>query len=209
MSKKIRTGLYFGSFNPITNAHAAIMERAFMYDAMEELWVVLSPGNPDKMKLGILADEEHRLNMSKLFFNSISSKNVKLCDVEFSLKRPSYTKNTMDHLKKTHLDRDFVIVCGDDVLERMIGWKNAEGLISENKFLCFQRRDNIHELIENFPKEVVENALFAFDSSIPSISSTDVRSNIFEGEPYKHMVPEEVYKYLEGHDVYPKKKKDQ
>lgn len=204
-SKKIRTGLYFGSFNPITLAHQKIMERAFMYDRMKELWVVLSPGNPEKMKLGILADENHRLSMTNLFFESLSTKNVKLCDVEFSLKRPSYTKNTMDHLKKTHPNRDFVIVCGDDVLERMINWKNAEGLIAENKFLCFQRRNNIEELLQKFPKEVIENALFAFDSSIPPTSSTEVRENILAGTPYKHLVPEVVYDYLQANDVYPKK----
>ena len=111
----------------------------------------------------------------------------------------------MDHLKKTHPDREFIIVCGDDVLERMMGWKNAEGLVSENKFLCFQRRNNIGELLQKFPKDVVENALFAFDNSIPPISSTEVRDNIFAGTPYKHLVPEAVYDYLQTHDVYPKK----
>jgi nicotinate-nucleotide adenylyltransferase len=46
----IKTGLYFGSFNPIHIGHLAIANIIVEYSELEELWFVVSPHNPLKDK---------------------------------------------------------------------------------------------------------------------------------------------------------------
>ncbi len=52
--KLIKTGLYFGSFNPIHIGHLAIANYMIEYSELEQLWFVVSPQNPLKEKKTLL-----------------------------------------------------------------------------------------------------------------------------------------------------------
>ena len=41
-------GLFFGSFNPIHNAHINIAKEVINKSDIEKVWMVLSPQSPDK-----------------------------------------------------------------------------------------------------------------------------------------------------------------
>jgi len=56
----IKTGLYFGSFNPIHVGHMAIANYMVEYTDIDQLWFVVSPQNPLKKKKTLL-DDYHRL----------------------------------------------------------------------------------------------------------------------------------------------------
>ena len=42
----MKTGLYFGSFNPIHNGHLMLANYLVEYGGISELWFVVSPQNP-------------------------------------------------------------------------------------------------------------------------------------------------------------------
>ena len=46
----IKTGLYFGSFNPIHIGHMAIANYMVEFTEIDQLWFVVSPQNPLKKK---------------------------------------------------------------------------------------------------------------------------------------------------------------
>ena len=52
----IKTGLYFGSFNPIHVGHMAIANYMVEYTDIDQLWFVVSPQNPLKKKKTLLDD---------------------------------------------------------------------------------------------------------------------------------------------------------
>lgn len=78
----IKTGLFFGSFNPIHIGHLIIASYIHQFTDLEEVWIVVSPKNPLKPELELL-EEEERLKMAQLAVEHNPS--LKVCDIEFYL----------------------------------------------------------------------------------------------------------------------------
>ena len=192
-----RIGLFFGSFNPLTNAHVALAKFAVSSDHVDEAWFVLSPANPAKIRKNILADEEARRDMLKNFISHENDERLKLCDIEYELPRPSYTHRTISVLKEKYPDTEFVILCGSDTLAKILTWKTGLDIIKENKFICYQRGD----VPESWPDVLLENTRFE-QADIPHVSSTLVRGNILSGNAYDSMIPEPIFAYIEAHGLY-------
>ena len=86
-----KTGLYFGTFNPIHVGHLIIANYMADYTELDEVWLVVSPQNPLKKRETLLKDH-HRLTLVRIAVED----NLKLmaCNEEFNLPIPSYTVNT-------------------------------------------------------------------------------------------------------------------
>jgi nicotinate-nucleotide adenylyltransferase len=48
----MKTGLFFGSYNPIHTGHLIIANYMANHTALDEIWLVVSPHNPLKDKSG-------------------------------------------------------------------------------------------------------------------------------------------------------------
>ena len=81
-----KTGLYFGSFNPIHVGHLIIAEYLLEHSDLQELWFVVSPQNPFKQNLQLL-DDDKRLRLVRLALQR--HPRLTACDYEFRLPRPS------------------------------------------------------------------------------------------------------------------------
>jgi nicotinate-nucleotide adenylyltransferase len=56
-------GLYFGTFNPIHVGHLIIANHMANSD-LDQIWMVVTPHNPQKKKKSTLLDDYHRLHGS-------------------------------------------------------------------------------------------------------------------------------------------------
>ena len=184
------TALYFGSFNPLHSGHLAVAQYAVQKGYAEEVWLVVSPHNPHKSTTE-LAPEEERLEMARRAVKDIEG--VEVCDVEFSLPRPSYTINTIDHLRRLYPDRQFAILGGGDVAATIATWREGERLIAENRILIYPRGENDHF---GDPFRMLEGA------PMMTISSTEVRKRIVEGVEWESLVPQEVAEYIKTKRLY-------
>ena len=63
-----KTGLFFGSFNPVHIGHLAIANYFVEFTDLDQLWFVVSPQNPLKKKSTLLGDH-HRLYLLELAIN--------------------------------------------------------------------------------------------------------------------------------------------
>jgi len=107
-----KTGLLFGSFNPIHIGHLMIAGYMFEFSDLDELWFVVSPLNPLKEQKTLLADH-HRL---ELVNRAIENDNrFRSCNIEFNLPKPSYTIHTLTYLQDKYPNREFVIVSVTDI----------------------------------------------------------------------------------------------
>ena len=192
-----RVGLFFGSFNPLTNAHVALAKGAVRSRWANEVWFVLSPANPAKVGKNVLADEEHRRNMMRIFLAKEDDPSLSLCEIEYDMPRPSYTHRTLEVLRARNPKTDFRILCGSDTLSKMLSWKNGDTLLKENRFICHMRGDDKPEWSEEVMKrvEIVE-------MDVPEISSTLVRGNISQGIAYNHLIPDSIAGYIKQNDLY-------
>lgn len=185
------TLLYFGSFNPIHNGHLAVAQYVLSEGLAEEVWLIVSPQNPHKQQAD-LAPEEQRLEMARRAVENIEG--VKVCDVEFELPRPSYTIDTLDHLRSVHPDREFALLGGGDVAASIHTWKEAARLLSENRVFIYPRGEN-----ESFG----EPFIMLPKAPKMSHSSTQIRELIAAGrDEWKNLVPEVVAEYVAENDMY-------
>ena len=149
-----KTGLFFGSFNPVHIGHLAIANYFVEFTDLDQLWFVVSPQNPLKKKSTLLNDH-HRLHLLELAIND--SPLFRISDIEFKLPKPSYTINTLTYLKEKFPKRKFSLIMGSDGLDSFSKWKNFQIILDNYEIYVYPRpgslknklleRDNIH-LIE-------------------------------------------------------------
>jgi nicotinate-nucleotide adenylyltransferase len=182
--------LYFGSFNPIHNGHVSVARYVVECGLADKVWLVVSPQNPHKQSAD-LAPEEHRLAMARLAVAEYDE--LEVCDVEFSMPRPSYTVHTIDTLRERYPSEEFALLGGGDVAATIHTWREGERLLAENKILIYPRGENDH---------FGEPFVMMGGAPKMKVSSTQVRELIKSGGEWHHDVPPQVAEYIEKHKLY-------
>jgi nicotinate-nucleotide adenylyltransferase len=200
-SKKI--GLFFGSFNPIHIGHLLIANHMVEQTDLEEIWFVVSPHNPHKKKASLL-DDYHRLAIVKEAIDD--NPKFKSSDIEFSLDQPSYTVETLAHLKEKHPTYQFSILMGEDNLRSFHKWKNYEVILKDNPIFIYPRVLTVQELEPK--KSVEENELINHpnitltDAPVMKVSSSLIRGLIKDGKSIKYLMTEPARQYVEDMNFY-------
>ena len=189
-----RIGLFFGSFNPIHTGHLIIAEYMASRTDLEQVWFVVSPHNPLKLR-STLANDFDRLHMVQLAIDD--NPRLKASNIEFSLPKPSYTIDTMVYLHEKYPQHDFSLIMGSDNLGSITKWKNYELLLSRYIIHVYKR--------EGIP---IDQSLLPiadirmYDVPMLDISSTFIRQSIADGLSIRYMVPESIYQFLDGSRLY-------
>ena len=180
-------GLFFGSFNPVHTGHMIIANYFAENTDLQQVWFVISPQNPFKEKASLL-DEKHRLYMVNLAIEE----NYKLqaSTIEFHLPQPSYTIDTLTHLKEKYPEHRFSIIMGSDNLHAFHKWKNYELILAQHPVLVYQR-----SATDVIP-QILKGDITLHQVPLLGISSTYIRSNIKNGKSVRYLVPENVWKHL-------------
>lgn len=192
--KKI--GLFFGSFNPIHIGHLILANYIVENTDMDELWFVVSPQNPFKDKKSLLKDH-NRLDMVQLAVKNYPK--MRASNVEFSLPIPSYTIDTLTYLHEKYPDYSFSLIMGEDNLNGLSKWKNAETLIKNHQIIVyprvFEESKKAHEYLQHENVSLIK-------APIIELSATEIRNMIKDGKNVRPMLPPEVFEYLDGSNFY-------
>jgi len=189
----IKTGLYFGSFNPVHIGHLAIANFMIEFSDLEQLWFVVSPQNPLKEKKSLLKDH-HRLEMVRLALEG--DDRFRVSDIEFKLPTPSYTMDTLTYLGEKNPLHEFHLVMGADQLRTFHKWKHADLITRNYHRLIYPRPGVDPETLKAIPNSTVVNA------PLMEISSSFIRQAIKAGKDIRHMVPSPAYSYLREMHFY-------
>jgi len=188
-----KTGLYFGSFNPIHIGHLIIANHLVNYSELDELWFVISPQNPLKKKSSLLADY-HRLEMVKRAIDD--NPQFKASDIEFKLLQPSYTIHTLTYLSEKYPDHQFYLIMGADNLTVLDKWKNYEQILEQYHICVYPRPGFDGGDFQNHPKVQWINA------PLIEISSSFIRQAIHQGKPVRYYLHPAVWKYMDEMNFY-------
>lgn len=191
----MKTGLYFGSFNPIHIGHLAIANFMIEFSELEELWFVVSPHNPLKEKKSLLKDY-HRLEMVRLAIDE--DERFRASDIEFKLPTPSYTIDTLVYLEEKNPGREFQLVMGADGLRTFHKWKHAKLIIEKYHRLIYPRPGLDMEALSRLPNATL------VDAPMMEISSSFIRKAISEGRDVRYLVPAKAYQYMREMHFYEK-----
>lgn len=186
-------GLFFGSFNPIHMGHLALANYMCEFEAIDEVWFVVSPQNPFKESASLI-DAEHRIIMAKLATKSYSK--FKVEDIELELPIPSYTIDTLSELHKRHSNCFFNIIMGADNIQSINRWKDADMILSNYCILVYPRIGYSTSDL-NLPLSVkITNA------PCIEMASTNIRKWIKGDKHIPFFITQPVYKYIEKQKLY-------
>ncbi|MFL5764404.1 MAG: nicotinate (nicotinamide) nucleotide adenylyltransferase [Bacteroidia bacterium] len=191
----MKVGLFFGSFNPVHVGHMVIANHMLAFTDLDRIWFVVSPHNPLKPKSSLL-HERQRLQMVTLAIGDNSK--MKASNIEFKLPQPSYTVNTLAHLKEKHPDHDFVLIMGSDNLESLHKWKNFEQILKHHELYIYPRPGSSGgELMKHRKVKKV-------DAPLMELSSTAIRNAVKEKKDIRYFVPPAAWEYLREMHFYEK-----
>jgi nicotinate-nucleotide adenylyltransferase len=187
---KVKTGLFFGSFNPVHTGHLIIANHMLEHTSLDEVWFVVSPQNPLKNQQDLF-DEKTRCALVQLAIEGNAG--FKLCDRELTLQRPSYSCKTIEVLMDEYPGHDFVLIIGSDNLDVFDQWKNHEKILEMLLLFVYPRGGTCHSPFLKHPSVQMIHA------PLLDISSTMIRENMRLGKDVRYLVPDTVYgKIKEG-----------
>lgn len=188
-------GLFFGSFNPIHIGHMALANYMVEFTDMDQVWFVISPHNPLKQKASLL-HQNQRLYMVNVAIED--DERFKSSTIEFDLPQPSYTINTLVHLKEKYPKHKFSLIIGQDNLENFHKWKNYEEILKNYKLYVYPRPGAAKTDLDIHPNVVLTQAPYI------EISSTFIRDALKNKKDIRHFLPEKAWKYIDEMNLYKK-----
>lgn len=192
------TALFGGTFNPPHIGHYEMLRALDYRRDIDEVWLMPDRIPPHKV-CDFLASDKDRINMCRIMAEDF--KKVKLCLIEFERTGKSYSIDTVRLLKQKYKERDFIFVCGGDMLISFDKWYKYEELLKEIPFFVFRRTGTDGGLFDKAAERYKNMGmrLLVSDKAVPQVSSSYIRSNIAKSEK---LLPKKVYEYINAGGIY-------
>lgn len=134
VEKGMAVGLFGGSFNPPHAGHALVAETALRRLRLDQIWWMVTPGNPLKENSG-LAPLARRIELSEACTND---PRVKVTAFEAHY-RMRYTADTISFVQSRNHDVNFVWLMGADSLRDFHRWERWREIAQRVPIAVFDR----------------------------------------------------------------------
>lgn len=190
-------GLFFGTFNPIHNGHLILANHFVEHTNLDQIWFVVTPQNPFKQKLSMLANN-HRLEL--VYRATREYPSLQPCTIEFDLPKPNYTIDTLIRLEEKYPDKKFSLLIGEDNLASFHKWKNYEVILDRYPLYVYPRNGSAA------PAKALEkyNNIHLVDAPKVEVASSQIREWIKSGKNVRPLLPLESWEYLDEMNFYKK-----
>lgn len=189
----MKTGLFFGSFNPIHIGHLIIANTVLAKTDISRVMFVVSPQSPFKNSSSLIPEYD-RLEMVRLaIFDNLD---FEVSDIEFHMPKPSYTVDTLAYLSDKYPERAFSIIVGEDNLVHFNKWKNYETILKYYRLIVYPR--------PNTPKSemAIHNSVNMINAPLMEISATFIRDCVRNNESIRYLVHPDVEDYILRKKIY-------
>jgi len=193
MTVKKKIGLFFGSFNPVHVGHMIIAQHMLNESEMNEVWFVVSPHSPFKDKKTLAPDHDRLFLVQEAIGNHPG---MRASSVEFQLPQPSYTIDTLTHLKEQHPEKSFALLMGGDNLRHLHKWKNYEILLRDHELYIYDRPQAGASRFDT------HTSVHFLEATQMNISATHIRSLLQEGKSVQFLVPDSVFHAINASNLY-------
>ena len=197
-----RIGIYGGSFNPPHIGHIQAAKQAVEVLNLDKLLVIPAGIAPHKDMPDNTPTPRHRLDMLRLTLADCPE--IEVSDLEVNRDGPSYTWETIQHLKEMYPEACLILFMGTDMFLSIDSWKNPE-FILENATLGVFYRGNKGEAQAIEAKKAELEAQGAkvelVQNVVLPISSTQMR-RLLAFRCAGAFLPEGVLDYIREHRLY-------
>lgn len=132
--RRVRIGLLGGSFNPAHAGHRHVADHALRSLGLEQVWLMVSPGNPLKPARGMAPLAERLASARRI----ADGRRIVATDIERSL-GTRYTVDTLRTLRTRFPRADFVLVIGADNLVQLPRWRRWQEIARETPIAVLPR----------------------------------------------------------------------
>lgn len=188
MNRKIKTGIYGGSFNPIHNGHIALARHLLQEAELDEIWFVVSPQNPFKVQQQLLADDKRLLLVRKAL---APYPQLVASDFEFSLPRPSYMWHTLQSMSAQWPDRELHLIIGADNWLCFDRWYHADDIRSTYPIIIYPRQG--YDIVPS----ALPQGVRLVNTPLYNVSSTEIRADVAAGRDISSKVPSTILSEVE------------
>ena len=200
--KKLKIGIFGGSFDPVHYGHLILAEQ--MKEAARLDRLIFIPTRVNPFKQGIQASSgKHRLEMLRLAVQDSSG--FEVSDIEVRNPEVSYTANTMASLQQQYPDAMLYFILGSDAFMKLDTWYKGEELLRNYHFLVGLRKgyDADSAYVKQAEMEQKYGAdIQIFDIPELEISSSDIRLRFQAGKSLRYLMPDSVLGYIEKEKLY-------
>lgn len=198
MSHVLKIGVFGGAFDPPHFGHMALAQAAIERLQLDALHVI--PTGSAWHKDRPLSDPKHRLEMCRLAFADIDDAVVDDCETLRT--GPSYTVDTLEHLRNQFPAAQFFLLVGQDQAMHLSEWHRAKE-IPRLAIITFASRSLSAGAVSGVGN--ANDALFALKRlEMPPMpqSSTQIRSCVQHNTRIDSLVCEPVARYIANHQLY-------
>ena len=207
-SGKRKAGILGGTLNPIHYGHLLIAEQA--YYRFELDYVLFMPsGNPPHKTEDVISAGIHRENMTKLA--SADNPHFQYSDMELNREGFIYTSDTLRILCREHPDTEYYFILGADSLFSLEQWHEPEEVFKRCVIIAAGRPDSFQPEFQSeqdifariqYLKQKYHCRIHYMDSPLFEVSSSAIRTRISNGESVRYLIPPDVERYINEHDLY-------
>lgn len=189
MLAAVRTGILGGTFDPIHIAHLHTAECAVHQLGLDRL-LVIPAGDPWQKSGRDVTQGVHRLEMCRLATSDSEAIEVDVREME--REGPTYTVETLATFPS---DEDLYLILGSDSLANIESWHRWTEVVDRVTLVEAPRLGT--------PRgSGADHGAVQLDMGLLEVSSTDIRGRAAEGRPYRYLVTEPVYEYIEATNLY-------
>ena len=184
-------GLFGGSFDPVHHGHLIVGKVAAEKLRLDSLRFV--PAREQPFKVGRhRASAEHRAAMLSLAVAGMPGFSVERSELQRP--GPSYTVDTLRHLREREAGAEFMLLLGADAAADLPAWREVGQLHDLARIAVFARPGT----------PVADSPWISTVIEVPAIdiSATEVRRRVHLGLSLRYWVPDPVAEYITTHRLY-------
>jgi nicotinate-nucleotide adenylyltransferase len=140
--RRMRIGLLGGSFNPAHEGHRHVAEMAMRRLRLDQVWLLVSPGNPLKSDNGMAPFADRLTGAARI----ADGRRVVASGIEATF-RTRYTVDTMQLLMRRFPAARFVWIMGADILEQLPRWRRWLDMVRRLAFVVLPRPSYSHRAL--------------------------------------------------------------
>jgi nicotinate-nucleotide adenylyltransferase len=189
----VRTGILGGTFDPIHIAHLHAGETARDQGNLDRV-LYIPAGDPWQKAGRAISPAQHRVEMVRLAIEGVAGFELDTREVDRT--GPTYTIDTLETFPG---DEELSLILGADAASALETWHRHEEVLGRAEILVVPR--------PGADAGAVVSAMAGarlLDMAPLGVSGTLIRTMAAEGRPFRYLVPEPVWEYVEGNNLYAK-----
>ena len=185
----MKIGVFGGTFDPVHNGHINAFAETYIGMKLDKVIIVPTFISPFKKQAG--STDSHRLNMLKLAVEDYDFAEIDTFEID--QQKVTYTFDTLKYLKGKYPDDELYFIIGTDHFISFDKWAHADKLHDLAKFVVLDRNDELYN---------VEAPFIKLSTNIVEISSTLIRERLKSNTEVRHLIHEQVYRYIKEQRLY-------